>query len=187
MNKRRLMMVHSEPNPRLGENEVKIMKASSFRLLWVVSLVLLALASVRTAFAAQPLIEPFRFEGTYVAADCGSFLALAEFVEEGRVTTFFDQAGNPTRVQWIGQYEGTLTNSVTGTTLQDPAYFRYTEDLEEGTLTVNGLWYGIRVQGEGMAVLVAGRFVIGEQGLVFESGPHQLSNLSAADICAALE
>jgi hypothetical protein len=38
-----------------------------------------------------------------------------------------------------------------------------------------------------MAVLVAGRFVIGEQGLVFESGPHQLSNLSAADICAALE
>lgn len=164
------------------------MKNSRFRLLLVIAITLLALASVTTVFAAKPDVETFHNEGSFVAADCGSFLALEDFVEDARVTTFFDQAGNPVRVQVHVNFEGILTNTATGLTLRDPGHFTIVFDLQEGTTTQVGLIFGITVPGEGIAVLDAGKIVFDEEGnVIFEGGPHQFLEGGEALICAALD
>ena len=164
------------------------MNISRFRLLLVTALTLLTLTSVTTVFAAKPFVETFHNEGSFVAADCGSFLALEDFVEDVRVTTFFDNAGNPIQVQVHSNFNGILTNSVTGRTLRDPGHFTILLDLQEGTTTFVGLVFGITVPGEGIAVLDAGKVVFDAEGnVIFEGGPHQFLHEGPALICAALD
>lgn len=168
--------------------EVKV-NGSRIRLLLAMMFTLLLLAPAGATLAAQPSVESFRLEGSYVLARCGDFQVLADYVEQGRLITFFDKAGNPTKRQWMAHYDGTATHSVTGQTLNDDAHYRYTEDLVNATVESNGLWYGFTLKGRGMSLLVAGRFVHdAETGqILFESGPHQLSNVTAADICALFD
>ena len=96
------------------------MNTIRFRLLLVTFIALFTLAPVTTAFAAQPEILKFHDEGFFVAADCGDFLALEDFIQDVTVTTFFDREGNPIRAQFHINFDGTITNSVTGATLRDP-------------------------------------------------------------------
>lgn len=167
------------------------MNISRFRLFLVTALTLLTLASVTTVFAAEPNVETFHNEGSFVAADCGSFLALEDFVEDVRVTTFFDKAGNPVRVQVNVNFDGILTNSVTGMTVPDPGHFNILVDLQEGTQAFVGLVFGITVPGQGIAVLDAGKVVFDgeevEENVIFEGGPHQFLHEGEALICAALD
>lgn len=167
------------------------MKISRIRLLLVTALAWLTLASVTTVLAAKPTVETFHNEGSFVAADCGSFLALEDFVEDIRVTTFFDKAGEPVKVAVHVNFNGILTNSVTGKTLRDPGHFTIFEDLQQGTVTYVGLVFGITVPGEGIAVLDAGKVVfLGadvEENVIFEAGPHQFLHEGEALICAALD
>jgi len=164
------------------------MNTSRFRLLLVTALTLLTLASVTTVFAAKPNVQTSHLEGSFVVADCGSFLALEDFVEDARVTTFFDQAGNPVRAQVYINFDGILTNSVTGLTLRDPGYFTILVDLQEGTEARVGIFYAITVPGEGVAVLDAGKVVFDAEGnVIFEGGPHQFVDGGPALICAALD
>jgi hypothetical protein len=156
----------------------------------VISFVLisLALTSVTTVYAAPPDIQIFHDEGSFATVDCGDFLALQDFVVDGRVTTFFDQAGNPVSVQVHMHYDGTFTNSITGLTLRDPARLTITVDLQDGTVTEAGLFYGITVPGQGIAVLDAGKIVFDADGnVLFVGGPHQFLEGGEALICAALD
>ena len=149
---------------------------------------MLTLTPVTTAFAAQPFVETFHNEGSFIAADCGSFLALEDFVEDIRVTTFFDNAGNPIRAQVHVNFNGVITNSVTGRTVSDPGHFTITIDLQEGTSTYAGLVFAITVPGEGIAVLDAGKVVFDAEGnVIFVGGPHQFLEEGPALICAALD
>src|SRR5829696_5678079 len=73
------------------------------------------------AGATAPTVETvtvqrhFEFPGA-----CGSFGVIADFSAERRITTFYDQAGNAIRTVIHAKTPGTLTNSMTGTTL--PAF-----------------------------------------------------------------
>ncbi|HLF90596.1 MAG TPA: hypothetical protein VI451_16735, partial [Anaerolineales bacterium] len=120
-----------------------------------------------------------------------SFLATEDFVEDVRVTTFFDNAGDPVRVQVHVNFDGILTNSVTGQTLSDPGHFTITYDLQEDTITYIGLVFGITIPGQGIAVLDAGKVVFQgedvEENVIFEAGPHQFLHEGEALICAALD
>lgn len=148
----------------------------------------LVLTSVTPVFAAPPDVQTFHDEGSFATVDCGDFLALQDFVVDGTVTTFFDQAGNPVRVQVHVHYDGTLTNSETGLTLRDPSRLTITVDLQDGSVTETGLFYGITVPGEGIAVLDAGRIVFDADGnVLFVGGPHQFLEGGEALICAALD
>lgn len=166
------------------------MNSLRFRLLLVAILALLALASVTTALAAKPEVQTFHDEGSF-EIDCGSFLALADFEEDARVTTFFDDAGNPVRIQVHVNYDGTLTNSVTGLTVRDPGHFTIQVDLHEGTQNFVGLVYGITIPGEGVVVLDAGRVVFAgeavEENIIFEAGQFDVLHGGDAVICAALD
>jgi hypothetical protein len=164
------------------------MNISRFRLFFITAVTLLILTSVTTALAARPFVETFHNEGSFIAADCGSFLALEDFVEDVRVTTFFDNAGNAIQVQVHVNFNGVITNSVTGRTVRDPGHFTNTIDLQEGTSTYAGLVFGITVPGEGIAVLDVGKVVFDAEGnVIFVGGPHQFLEEGPALICAALE
>ena len=164
------------------------MNISRFRLFLVTAVTLLTLTSVTTVFAAKPFVETFRNEGSFVAADCGTFLALEDFVEDVTVTTFFDNAGNPIRVQVHANFNGIITNSETGRTVRDPGHYTITIDLPEGTSTYAGLVFAITVPGEGIAVLDAGKVVFDAEGnVIFVGGPHQFLEEGPALICAALD
>ena len=164
------------------------MNISRFRLFLFTGLTLLTLTSVTTVFAAKPFVETFHNEGSFVAADCGSFLALEDFAEDIRVTTFFDNAGNAIQAQIHVNFNGVITNSVTGRTVRDPGHYTLTIDLQEGTSTYTGLVFAITVPGEGIAVLDAGKVVFDAEGnVIFVGGPHQFLEEGPALICAALD
>ena len=162
----------------------------SKRFSFVIGLVsiLVVLTPLTTVFAVAPDVQTFHDEGSFATVDCGDFLALQDFVVDGRVTTFFDQAGNPVSVQVHVHYDGTFTNSITGLTLRDPARLTITVDLQDGTQTDAGLAFGITVPGEGIAVLDAGKIVFDADGnVLFVGGPHQFLEGGEALICAALD
>lgn len=159
-----------------------------FALIIALIAVSLALAPVTTVFAAEPDIQVFHDEGSVVAADCGTFLALEDFEIDGRVTTFFDNDGNPVRVQVHVTYNGTLINSVIGLTLRDPSHLTLMADLQEGTTTHMGLAFAITVPGEGIVVLDAGKLVFDAEGnVIFEGGSHDFLDEGETLFCAALD
>jgi hypothetical protein len=165
---------------------MKNKKLYSF-VLCVVS-ALLAVVPVTTVLAAEPSVQTFHEEGTFVAADCGNYLALETFAQNTKETTFFDQNGNPVKLQVNATFNGILTNSVTGQTLRDSAHYSVMIDLQTGAEANVGLLYGITVPGEGMAVLDAGKIVFDAGGnLTFEGGPHHFFHEGETLICAALD
>jgi hypothetical protein len=161
-----------------------------FRLFRLCAALLMALLPVTTVFAAKPDVFTFHEEG-YFEIDCGSFVAQEEFVQDVRVMVFYDQAGEPDRVEVHFNYVGTVTNSVTGKTLRDPGHYKTVEDLEAGTQTFVGMVYGITVPGEGMVVLDAGRIVfLGDtvpENVIFEAGSYDYLYGGDAVLCAALD
>ena len=157
-----------------------------FRLLLVTLVALFTLAPVTTAFAAPPEILRFHDEGSFVAADCGDFLVLEDFIQDITVTTFFNREGNPIRAKIHINFDGILTHSVTGTTLRDPGHWTVFQDLQTGTEAVVGMVFAITVPGKGIAVLDAGKIVFDTAGnVIFEGGPHQFFDEGSALICAA--
>jgi hypothetical protein len=137
-------------------------------------LISLGFAASTPAFATEPRVVAFHDEGSVIATNCGVFLARSDFVVDYWITTFFDEAGNPVRVQAHINFDGTLTNSVTGASVHDPSHYTFVWDFADGTTADIGLVYGIIVPGQGPAVLDAGKLVWDEHGNpTFEAGPHQ--------------
>lgn len=148
----------------------------------------LALTSVTTVHAAPPDVHIFHDEGSTLVADCGNFLAIEDFTVDVRETTYFDRDGNPVRMQVHVNFNGVLTNSVTGLTLRDNGNNMFLIDLQEGTVATLGLFFGITVPGEGIAILDAGNVIFDADGnVIFEGGPHQFLAEGPALICAALD
>jgi hypothetical protein len=145
-----------------------------------------------TAHGTPPVTTTFPFqEINALVANCGAFQILANYEGTLTETVFFDQSGNPVRVSLHGKARGTLTNSVTGYTVQDAptiAYFSF--DLEHGTSTHVGVDYHITVPGEGVVVLQAGRIVFSDTSPepIFIGGPHLgPPPVARAALCVALD
>jgi len=150
-----------------------------------VLLVLLVLAPVTSALASGPTIETFHEEGTQ-RLDCGSFVASGPYQQDGRVTTFYDEAGNPIRDSVFIQFTGTLTNPLNSKTLTDTDSFTIFFDLQEGTVTGVGLTFHMKIPGHGIAVLDAGKIFVDEDGNVTLAGRRDFEYGGAEVICAAL-
>jgi hypothetical protein len=156
----------------------------------VVAVPALLALPVGTASAAAPQVEAFHDEGSFEIGPCPSGVTLVEtFTEDVRVITFFDEAGNPVRVQVHIDYEGVVTNPDTGQTIEDPAHATRFIDLVAGTRGPVGLYYSTTVPGVGVVFHDVGRLVrdltTGE--VLFEAGPHDvLESGDVALFCAAL-
>ncbi len=109
-----------------------------------------------------------------------------------RVTTFFDQAGNPVRLQIKVDAVGVVTNPETGESVENPAHTTVFVDLVEGTEAQVGLVFKATVPGVGVVFHDVGRVVHDAEGnLIFEAGPHDVLNTAGdhrvrANFCAAL-
>ena len=144
--------------------------------------------------AAPPLHETFTSEGSFsFAGPCPTGVTLVEtFTEEVRVTTFFDNEGNPVRAQTTINFVGVITNPETGESVEDASHHTVIEDLEEGTVTQVGLVFSATVPGVGVVFHDVGRVVFDAEGNVdFEAGPHDVLNTAGAhpvraNFCKAL-
>jgi len=135
----------------------------------------LALLVVRPAAAAPPSHESFVDQFADVPfADRGDFQTLGSATVDVRVTTFFDDAGTPVRVQDHVQYAGTIENSVTGATLADPRHLTNTLDLVSGEDRTVGLVFQTTVPGIGTIVKEVGSLILGPDGDVIVRGPHEV-------------
>jgi hypothetical protein len=147
-------------------------------------------ALVRGASATTQQMEKFHYEGSVEGPPCPSGVKLVEtYTEDDIVITFFDKTGNPTSVQVHINFEGVVTNPVTGQSVKDPAHATRFIDLVKDTRTVVGLIYSVTVPGVGVVFHDVGRLVHAPDGsITFEAGPHDV--LSAGDdnalFCAAL-
>ena len=149
---------------------------------------LIALAFASPALAAAPSVETFEDVVTgNVLVNCDGFDVIENASTTARVTTFYDNAGNPVRVQVQVKYQGTLTNSVTGKIVVDgPDAFLVVHDLD-GSSSSRGLLYSINILGEGVVVLDAGTITFYSDGSVVVRGPHQVYAEGFGVLCGALD
>ena len=149
------------------------------RLLTVAAFAALAALPILPASAAPPLVETFHDEGGGpFAGPCPNGVVLeSTFTSEVRVTTFFDEAGNPVRAQIKVDEAGVVTNPVTGQSVENPAHTTTFVDLVDGTETQVGLVFKSTVPGVGVVFHDVGRVVFDADGnVIFEAGPHDVLN-----------
>ncbi len=98
----------------------------------------------------------------------------------GKITTFFDPDGDPTKAIGTGMGRFTITASANGKTLvsNEPTVLKF--DFETNTLSQLGLVAAFRVPGRGTILLAAGRLVVVATGapptpadVIAIAGPHQ--------------
>ena len=156
-------------------------------LIWVGAFVFV---TASTANAQKPFVEEFDvIEDGSPIGNCGNFLVLSEGSGTGKLTTYFDRDGVPSRLLFQGRYRGTLTNSVTGFQItDDPSVANIFVDLKTNTQANVGTFYNITLPGQGVVLFETGRIVFGEDGFpTFIAGPHRPGDEIFDIICAALD
>jgi len=154
------------------------------RLLFLVVLAS-SLGLTGMAAAMSPTVETVTVHRHFVfAGACGTFSVIADFDAERRVTTFYDQDGNPIKLVIHAKTPGTITNSVTGKSL--PAFGErvITTDLITAAVSSTGTNVHVVVPGMGTVELGAGHTGIDDNGEPFADG--RLDPPASAELCAAL-
>ena len=164
---------------------------SNVRTIFIVVISTLLSIGITAQVNAQnaPHVEESEFETVNEpAANCGDFIVIANGAGRIRLTTFFDRNGDPDRLIFQGRYNGTLTNSITGTSISDsPSVANIFVDLVANTQTNIGAFYNVTIPGHGAVLFEAGRIVFaGEGEPVFIAGPHHPPNEFIAILCDAL-
>jgi hypothetical protein len=156
------------------------------RFLLVLALALAPLALAAPASATEPTVETFHFEGTDPFVSCEGFDIIVNFSVDIVLRTFYDNTGEPIRMQFQIQGEGELVNTVTGATNTGASPSMVIVDLEAGTETTVGLVFHNNVPGEGIVALQAGRITVDETGnVLFSAGPQP--GFEGIDWCSILD
>jgi hypothetical protein len=146
-------------------------------LLAAITAALLTLPMVASATA--PTIERSHTEGPGIfAGPCPNGVTLTAYnIEDVRMTTFYDAQGNPVRLVIKVDDSGTVTNPVTGQTVENPAHETFFIDLVTGTETQVGLDFKATVPGVGVVFHDAGTITFDAEGnVIFEAGPKDVFN-----------
>ena len=124
---------------------------------------------------------------------CGSFQVLLNGTFTVRFTLFYNQAGNGTQGVFHVREVGTLSNSLTGTSVPFEAAvtetltFATPGDFSTVTATYTGQVYTVTLPGSGLILHDVGIAVFAPDGTItFEGGPHQLLHNQVQKLCAAL-
>jgi hypothetical protein len=156
------------------------------RFLLVLALAMAPLALAAPASATQPTVETFHFEGTAPWVSCEGFDIIVNYTLDVVERTFYDNTGEPIRIQIQYRGEGQLVNTVTGATNTGKSPSMDIIDLEAGTVTTVGLVFHNNLPGEGIVALQAGRITIDENGnVLFSAGPQP--GFEGIDWCSILD
>lgn len=154
-------------------------------LLGAGSLVVLAI-SPTTALAVAPTVETVTLHRDFgVVGSCPGFNVTATFDPTRRITTFYDAEGTPIRQQIHAEVPGTVTNAVTGKTLQTIGVRNITVDLLTGEFKSTATNSHVIVPGQGTVQLAAGLLEIDANGNVVEEVGRQDPPVTPA-LCEAL-
>jgi hypothetical protein len=133
------------------------------------------------AGAAAPDRFPLEFHGTGTV-DCGTFQD--NYIDDfyGEASTFYDSAGEPSRVVIHWTHTSTDSNSVTGLTLHEHGQFTENIDLLAGTDTYTGSQEILNRPGYGVIIQDTGRQVYDANGnLIFFAGGRKHSEVIQGD------
>jgi hypothetical protein len=145
-----------------------------------------SLGGTAVAEAMPPTVETMTVHRHFVFVDaCGTFSVISDFGAERRITTFYDQDGNPIRRVVHAEIPGTLTNSITGKSLPAFGVRVITTDLLTGAVSSTGTNVHVVVPGMGTVALSAGHTGIDDNGEPFAEG--RLDPPVTAALCEALD
>lgn len=142
------------------------------RLTFLGITVAVALALALPAGATPPVSEMVT-ESAVESVSCDGFEAVLERNFSGLVTVYFDNQGNPVRVQVQAAMTGSLTNSVTGTSLPLRGHILLADNFTTGVVTFVGPVFLANDPGRGAVITDTGRVSFSGDELVFEAGPHE--------------
>jgi hypothetical protein len=124
---------------------------------------------------------------------CGTFSVRVNLSGERHVTAFYGADGALERRIRHSSYEGTLINSVSGTSVPHVGHFTIFDDLTAGTSTITGMLSRTVVAGEGLVWRNIGRIELSAANgaVLFEAGEHGTWDVVAdptvsTELCAAL-
>jgi len=104
-----------------------------------------------------------------------------------RVTTYFDAAESPSRVQIHATGEEIDVNSITGKSISIRGNWLIKIDLVSGTFTLAGQFIMSNEPGQGNAIHSTGRLVFdADDNAVFSAGPHEVLETNGEIFCTAL-
>jgi hypothetical protein len=149
---------------------------------------MMAVAVISPALALQPEIVHLQIHRHWDDfALCDGYNVIGDFDVTRQDVTFFDNSGNPLRVDYFVHYVGTLTNSVSGKTLDDRGDAKNTVDLINGTFTQTGGLRHTTVSGLGIVIQETGRIILDDAsgGILFVT--PRMSVDEGLQLCAALE
>lgn len=144
----------------------------------VVSMLLAGLMASAMPVAAKgkPVIFTQHFEATWEVWDCGDFSVIADGYQDRWNKLFYDEDGTLTKVISHWQTRVTLTNSVTGKSMNNDQDLIRILDYEEKTITVNGVPQRFTVPGEGIVVQGVGTVTLefpgGDPDLIIHEGGY---------------
>jgi hypothetical protein len=143
-----------------------------------------ALALALPAGATPPVTETVT-ESAVDSVSCDGFDAVLERNFSGLVTVYFDNQGNPLRVQVHATMTGSLTNSVTAASLPLRGHIFLEDNFTTGVVTFVGPVLLGNAPGSGSVITDTGRISFSGDEIVFEAGPHDAVD-NAEVFCAAV-
>jgi len=154
------------------------------RVLFLGMAVAVALALALPAGATPPTSETVT-ESATESVSCDGFDAVLERNFSGLVTVYFDNDGNPVRVQVHATMTGSLTNSVTGRSLPLRGHIYLVDDFTTGVVTFVGPVFLANDPGRGAVITDTGRISFSGDEIVFAAGPHDAIDNSEI-LCTAV-
>ena len=101
----------------------------------------------------EPISDPFDIY-------CGDFKFDFEEVLSGKASTFYDKDDNPVRIQIHFEFDGTVTNTKTGTVMRSHAKGTNTEYLTGNRGRVEtGIFSQLIAPNKGVVAIIAGKLV----------------------------
>jgi hypothetical protein len=178
----------SGPGTAASSKEVALIGRSRSKLTRLVALfaalALAVLALPASGAATEPTIEEFEevtVDAPLAVCNAGTaqeFTILSSNVLDVRAIVFEGTVDEPVHAQFHVFLTGTLTNSVTGTTVHDMAHSVHLYDAERGTHFIAGIEFLTPVPEQGVVVADVGLLEYGltEDGevLVATHGPHDV-------------
>ena len=149
---------------------------------------IMAFATISSALALQPDIVNLNVHRYFDDfAICDGYNVIGDFDVTRRDVTYFDNDGNPIRVDIFVHYVGTLTNSRSSKTLYDRGDVKNSIDPVNGTFTQTGGLRHTTVAGLGIVIQETGRIIQDDAtgGILFVT-PGMASD-EALQLCAALK
>lgn len=148
----------------------------------------MAVAAINPVLALQPEIVHLQIHRHWDDfAVCDGYNVIGDFNVTRQDVTFFDNSGNPIRVDYFVHYVGTLTNSVSGKRLDDRGDVKNSLDLVNGTFTQTGGLRHTTVSGLGIVIQETGRIIFDDAtgGILFVT-PGMATD-QALQLCEALK